>query len=44
MKILKLGMVLIETVVGEMDVRVIEILLRWGLIVLNTKSDKSFFV
>lgn len=41
---LEIGVIFIETVVGEMNVRVAEILLGRLLIVLNAKSSQPFLI
>lgn len=41
---LEIGVIFIETVVGEMNVRVAEILLGRLLVVLNAKSSQPFLI
>ena len=41
---LKIRMILVDTIVSEMNIRIFQILLSWCLIILNTKSGQSFLI
>ena len=41
---LKIRMILVNTIVGEMNIRILQILLSWCLVILNTKSSQSFLI